>query len=372
MATTNQAKAERICKAILPVFTKSFATLAETIVSKYEQALNTAEAMNKSLSERIEKMHDDHINELAEREQRIAELTDALAHARKGSDDKTSDTVPDGSAVGTTTLPKRKKYGKESVRHYMIDKIIKAVKRNRPVYLAGPAGTGKTQICEMIAEDLNLDFYMSAKVDDKFGIEGYMDAYGKFNMTAFYKAFKNGGLFMFDEIDASDNNAIVAVNAAIANGYYDFPGVGMTYAHKNFRVVACGNTFGIGADDQYTGRTVLDASTLDRFLFFTIDYDERIELACAKGNRDILQFVHDLRRALKKTGINSYTISYRGIINLVECEEMYGNISEALQYSITKGLDSSNVRMLYNNLDFKNNKYATAFCKSASTYANAA
>jgi len=349
-------------KAIMPIMSKALAALAESITEQYNKTLDYLCAENEKLSNRLLEENNLHQEAIAEREQRIAELTEALAHAGKSATDSAS----------KTEMPKRtKKYGKDAIKHCQFDKIAKCVKANRPVYLCGPAGSGKTQICEMVAESLNLDFYMTAKIDDAFGLVGYMDGHGKYNETAFYKAMKYGGLFMFDEFDASAPDAAVAINAANANKYFQFPNAEMVYAHKDFRVIACGNTFGTGADEHYTGRAPLDASSIDRFGYIFVDYDERVELACAKGNREVVQFVHDLRNAMKKSRISPFTISYRGITNLVEFEQMFG-VNDAVQMAITKGLDDDNIAILYRNLSIHSNKYAMAFSKSATAYANAA
>lgn len=65
-------------------------------------------------------------------------------------------------------------------------------------------------------------------------------------LSSMYKAFKYGGLFMLDEMDASIPEVLIILNAAIANRYFDFPApIGYVEAHPNFRVVSAGNTFGL-------------------------------------------------------------------------------------------------------------------------------
>lgn len=74
-------------------------------------------------------------------------------------------------------------------------------------------------------------------------------------------------------MDASAPEVLIHLNAALANGYFDFPN-GKVYAHEDFRVVGAGNTTGQGADAQYTGRTQLDASSLDRFKLVEVNYNK--------------------------------------------------------------------------------------------------
>ena len=117
------------------------------------------------------------------------------------------------------------------------------------MFLAGPAGSGKNVICKQIAKALDLDFYFSNAVTQEYKLTGFTDANGTYHESQFYKAFRNGGLFMLDEMDASIPEVLIILNAAIANRYFDFPApIGYVEAHPDFRVVAAGNTFGNGAD----------------------------------------------------------------------------------------------------------------------------
>lgn len=257
-----------------------------------------------------------------------------------------------------TPKPKAKKQG--LIKHSKFDAVCKLVEMNIPVYLVGEAGTGKNELAKMVADELGLEFYISHKVNDGFEISGFIDGRGEYNETPFFQAFTKGGVFLFDEMDASDENAFALVNAAIANRYMAFPKHGLLYAHENFRVIGNGNTNGLGADDRYTGRRQLDAASLDRFAFVTVDYDERIELAVSGNNQELVDFVHDMRKTMAVTMANSTTISYRCISMVASMEKGGFSTDEALQMALVKGMDRDNLSILYNNLTNKNNKYAKA------------
>ena len=49
----------------------------------------------------------------------------------------------------------------EGVVHQKFDSVLKYVKRNIPVFLTGPAGSGKNVLCEQVAKVLGLEFYFS-------------------------------------------------------------------------------------------------------------------------------------------------------------------------------------------------------------------
>ena len=147
------------------------------------------------------------------------------------------------------TVVDGKRFEGEGVTHEKFDTIIKFVANNEPVFLTGPAGSGKNVLCQQVAKALGLNFYFSNAVTQEYKITGFTDAMGVFHESQFYKAFKNGGLFMLDEMDASIPEVLVILNAAIANRYFDFPApIGYVEAHPDFRVIAAGNTFGLGAN----------------------------------------------------------------------------------------------------------------------------
>lgn len=229
----------------------------------------------------------------------------------------------------------------EEVFHSKFDMIKTCVESNIPVYLAGPAGSGKNHTLEQVAKVLGLDFYFTNSVQQEYKLTGFIDAGGNFHETEFYKAFKNGGLFFLDEMDASIPEVLVLLNAAIANGYFEFPN-GKITAHEDFKVVAAGNTVGSGADEAYTGRMVLDQATLDRFAIIEFGYDLKIELSLAKGNVDLVTFIEDMRKQAEQKGVRA-TFSYRCITMVIKLEEAGMGLNEIIKIAIVKGLDKDTI-----------------------------
>lgn len=227
------------------------------------------------------------------------------------------------------------------VIHKEYDTILECVKNNIPVFLTGPAGSGKNHVLEQVAWDLDLEFYFTNSVQQEYKLTGFIDAGGKYHETEFYKAFKNGGLFFLDEMDASIPEVLVLLNAAIANGYFEFPS-GRINANEKFRVVAAGNTVGQGADELYVGRLQLDQATLDRFVIIEFDYDENIELDISKGNHELVLFIHDLREQSKLKGIST-TFSYRCISMVTKLERGSLELEKILKISVFKGLDKDTI-----------------------------
>lgn len=251
-----------------------------------------------------------------------------------------------------------KKFEGEGVTHEKFDTIVKFVANNEPVFLTGPAGSGKNVLCQQVAKTLGMNFYFSNAVTQEYKITGFTDAMGIFHESQFFKAFKYGGLFMLDEMDASIPEVLVILNAAIANRYFDFPApIGYVEAHPDFRVVAAGNTFGLGANYEYVGRNQLDMASLDRFAVVKVSYDRNIELNVANGNIELVDFADDLRKAAEKAGIR-FIISYRAIGRIAKLEGLLG-LDEALKTCLIKSLEKDDISALLSNVTV-NNKYTKA------------
>lgn len=253
----------------------------------------------------------------------------------------------------------------EPIKHSKYDQIKSCLMLNIPIYLAGPAGSGKNFTVEQIAKELGWNFYFTNSVQQEFKITGFIDAGGKFHETEFYKACtdEKDCIFFLDEMDASIPEVLVLLNAAIANGYFEFPNGRVDLKHIHF--VSAGNTVGTGADELYSGRMVLDQATLDRFAIIEFDYDKNIELHLTNGNYDLVNFVEGLRKFANKNGIRA-TFSYRCLTMVTKLETGSGiDLKTILQIAVFKGMDIDTIRT-FNIPD--TNKY-TAALKSLQTAA---
>ena len=241
------------------------------------------------------------------------------------------------------------------VTHEEFETVLALTKSDIPVYLNGPAGTGKNVICKQVAEVLGLDFYFTNAVTQEYKLTGFIDANGNYQSTQFYEAFTKGGLFFLDEMDASIPEVLVILNAAIANRYFNFP-TGKVTANPNFRVIAAGNTVGKGADNNYTGRYCLDGASLDRFAVVEINYSPKIENAISEGDEQLLEFAHGFRKAASSAGIDCL-FSYRAIERIHKMAEMAKNkscslsLGKILKIALLKGLDEDDITVLVKRMD---------------------
>jgi MoxR-like ATPase len=163
-------------------------------------------------------------------------------------------------------------------QHEQFPILLSIIARRRNVWLAGPAGSGKTSAAHAAATALGLAFgaISVGPQTTQSALFGYMDAHGNYIATEFRRRYEQGGLFLFDEIDRGNPGVLTALNQAIENGTCAFPDA-MIPKHPDFIAVAAGNTYGNGASREYVGALQLDAATLDRFVMLDWHYDETLE-----------------------------------------------------------------------------------------------
>jgi MoxR-like ATPase len=208
--------------------------------------------------------------------------------------------------------------------------------------LVGRAGSGKNHTLEQVAEALDLDFYFSNAVTQEYTLKGFIDANGHFHETQFYKAFSQGGMFFLDEMDASIPEALIVLNSAIANGYFDFP-IGRVRKHERFRVVSASNTWGTGANAVYIGRNQLDGATLDRFVQIEFDYDTELERGLTSDN-DLYEFTIDLRKAIDKTQTRAI-VSMRALLNADKLNGVLP-VDEIIKSVYIKGMNKADLDII--------------------------
>ena len=247
---------------------------------------------------------------------------------------------------------------KDQILHPKFDTVLKKIAMGDAVYMYGPAGSGKNILAQQVAKALGLDFYYCSTITQEYKLEGFIDAGGVYHETEFYRAFKNGGLFMLDEMDASCPEALIILNNALEQGYFTFP-CGVVKAHENFRCIAAGNTCGHGATIEFNGRMKIDEATLNRFSIEYMGYDERIELACAGDDSELVEFIHELRKASQKSGMY-LVLGYRNIKRVAKYSAVFG-IESAIESDILRGMERDDIRQLVGACNTAgNNKYMNA------------
>lgn len=259
--------------------------------------------------------------------------------------------------------------GHDDSKHPMFEKVLPLVVNDRTLgrwpWLFGPAGSGKSSLAKQIADELKLPFYSVSSLQQKYELEGYTDATGNLVETSFYKAWTEGGVFLFDEASTSSAEVQVAFNTALANLRYNFPKVGMMDAHPDFHILAADNTAGWGGDKSYHARFEMDASTLDRYIPVQISYTDEFDLRMASQNNDLVKFVKDVRKALAKADL-AYTASPRALkcITALEACNTYSP-EEIMKMGLCGSWDKQDIKTVANELKDGTTFYHTVFISMA-------
>jgi cobaltochelatase CobS len=169
----------------------------------------------------------------------------------------------------------------------------------RNVYIYGPPGSGKSEFCAEIAEELGLE-YITVSFSGESSIDdllGYMSLQqGESGVVtqpvdgALVKAAKRGCVLICEEIDAAPPSALIVLHKALdtrrdgSRSFYNPLSHETIEAKEGFCVWATANTAGSGdIDGRYAGTLIQNQAFLDRFYFLKFDYlNPRSEAALLK------------------------------------------------------------------------------------------
>lgn len=147
--------------------------------------------------------------------------------------------------------------------------------------LVGPTQAGKGFLSKNIAKNREIQFgsvplSAGTSISWLFGRNMPKGFVG----TDLIRCYEEGGVFLLDEMDAADSNLLIGINDALSNGELSNPVVDQRIKkHEHFIPLAAANTFGLGADADYTGRERLDMATLERWRMGRVEvgYDRKLQ-----------------------------------------------------------------------------------------------
>ncbi len=212
-----------------------------------------------------------------------------------------------------------------AIYHSQFDTMAKLVLMGNPVMLVGPSGAGKTHSIRQLAGLMGLTYYNLSYINEEYKLTGFKDANSHFDVTAFYMAYKYGGLCFFDELDNSHPGAVLLLNEFLGTkmgASFIFPNREVVRQHKYFRLIAASNTWGNGADRIHNVRAKLDGATTNRFTAIAYDYDARVEKRLCPDEA-LLSFLRAYRSALNALDVPQ-PVTYRDV------EDMFRFVSEGV------------------------------------------
>ena len=223
--------------------------------------------------------------------------------------------------------------GKDEILPKTFARILSLATLGQNILLTGPSGSGKTFLAAKVAEKLGREFATiscSAGMSES-SLSGWLLPIGEsgrfgYVPSPFITMYENGGVFLFDEMDAADSNTLIFINSALANGYMTLPQRfenPTVKRHPNFVAIAAANTLGLGEDNVYVGREQLDGATLDRFRAGIVEVDYSVEVERKIVDPEILTWGREVRRVIKRNSLDRI-MSTRVLKDFTAQKQAYG------------------------------------------------
>lgn len=230
----------------------------------------------------------------------------------------------------------------EGPTHFKFETLLRKMSARSNLFLNGPAGTGKTTLTGQCAKALGLRYkIMSAKpLPQDYEAFGYLNtSTGRKVMGFIEELYENGGVFILDEVDTGHASLMTMLNQILAQDEFDFPcevdGTRKVQRHKDFMVMATGNTYGQGGSLRYVGTNKMNGAGLDRFTFVNIPTDEQLEKVICDAIEPsysalIVPIVRKARANCDKYALD-YMVTPRCSIEMVKFMKVGDSLREAAE-----------------------------------------
>lgn len=174
--------------------------------------------------------------------------------------------------------------------HECFEPLMRKVRAGANVMMTGGPGVGKTTVADQVARALQLRHVVATMkpLPQDHELLGFVSPVtGQVITGQVRELYESGGVLTLDEFDTAHPATPPTLNMLLAQDYYDFPqdggGTVRVRKHKDFRVLATGNTYGGGGSLEFAGTTRMNTATLDRFTFFHVGIDPKLEDAICRS-----------------------------------------------------------------------------------------
>ena len=226
------------------------------------------------------------------------------------------------------------------------------------IWLYGGTGAGKSSLAEQVCAIGKIpliyqSFHEDIKPDSLFGNFRLEDGNTVWQDGPVTKAYREGLVLLLDEIDGTPPEILFCLYAILDRKPLVLAdnGCEVVKPHKNFRIIATGNTLGRGdSDGSYSGTNVLNRAFLNRFrIWYEVEYpgeDIYKKIIMKEGvTEPVAKIVARLAREINTAAMNgtlTETFSLRDARDVAKAADILGgNVKRALQLSLLNRLPTA-------------------------------
>jgi len=227
--------------------------------------------------------------------------------------------------------------------------------RGMNIWLYGGTGAGKSSLAEQVCAIGKIpliyqSFHEDIKPDSLFGNFRLEDGNTVWQDGPVTKAYREGLVLLLDEIDGTPPEILFCLYAILDRKHLVLAdnGCEVVKPHKNFRIIATGNTLGRGDDNgSYSGTNVLNRAFLNRFrIWYEVEYPKESvykKIMMNEGvSEPVAKIVARLAREINTGAMNgtlTETFSLRDARDIAKTADILGgNVQRALQLSLLNRL----------------------------------
>lgn len=166
-------------------------------------------------------------------------------------------------------------------------KLVDTLSEIRPLLIHGDKGNGKSMTISKYAKSHDLEKYVVNNAITPYDFMGSLLPNGEYKYSPMEKAFKDGGVLVFEEFDAYDTNAMLYLNDALETKRITLKNGEIIEGHKDLRIFATSNTSGNGATREYSGRNMMDGALLDRFIKLEMGEFKQIHMLICDNDKKL-------------------------------------------------------------------------------------
>lgn len=197
---------------------------------------------------------------------------------------------------------------KGAIYHENFDVLAKTIMvGQKPPYLVGDSGTGKTFAAKQFAELAEQRIVSDSYIKYEQELLGFNNAgTGSYVPSNFYRCYKYGDIYLLDELDNSRPSVIIMLNGFMgdSNKSHTFPDGIALQKNPNFRIITSGNTKGGGKTSAYSAREKLDEATLQRLFSIKFTHDNKLVKNILEQYPEWYDFSINFRDAISEWSIN--------------------------------------------------------------------